>query len=61
MRNKGGDLKMKLRKKVIITFYIEANEYDELQELRNEKFQNLTRPAFYKMLIDVGLKQIKRG
>lgn len=59
-RIKGGDLKMKLRKKVIITFYIEASEYDELQEIRNTKFQDLTRPAFYRMLVNIGLEQIKK-
>ena len=60
MRSKGGDLKMKLRKDVIITFYVDPKKYEELQELRNSKYCDLTRPAFYRMLIDKGLVQLKK-
>lgn len=57
---KGGDLKMKLRKDVIITFYVDARKYEELQEVRNTLYPELTRPAFYSMLVNIGLEQIKK-
>lgn len=59
MKYKGGDLKKKEREeKVTITFYIPMELYDELQEFRNIYYRDLTRPAFYRMLIEEGLKKI---
>lgn len=58
---KGGDLKKKEREeKVTITFYIPMELYDELQEFRNTYYRELTRPAFYRMLVNIGLEQIKK-
>ncbi|NMC34980.1 MAG: hypothetical protein GYA36_21375 [Veillonellaceae bacterium] len=51
---------MKLRKEVIITFYVDSKKYEELQEVRNELFPELTRPAFYRMLIDLGLEKARK-
>lgn len=61
MKYKGGDLKKKEREeKVTITFYIPMELYDELQEFRNTYYRDLTRPAFYRKLIETGLKNIKK-
>ena len=59
MKYKGGDLKKREREQnVTITFYVPLKFYDELQEVRNSEFRELTRPAFYRMLIEEGLKKI---